>query len=552
MPDNIPNNLTSDKSKTYPLSYLFLTLGLAAVCIAIFFRVWRIGNIPGVNGDEALIGLAAQSILKHQAIPWRTTSGNPIDLFYLLPAVPLHAIFPPSAALLRVPAMISGILAVIFAAVYFPRIYGRWTGLSYTLLIAVLPENIIQSRFGWEPSQSVLFTEIVLFCSLMALVESEKSKKWFIGGGFALLAALMCHPTNIFISIFYFGAILTKYKDQISPHLSPKTSGVRALVYWAVILMVVFGILALGWSWVKQGVDTLLYTNSAQAFPIFFARLLNGITGFRYISAAWFSNNTSELAISLLTYSTLAVIVIAIASGIYSCLCKKTEQPNADTALFMGWVVVMFIFFIIAGAKALTPGNERYGLVLIAPTVLMVCRSIELMVTRSAIARNISSAALIAVAASFLVMFYNGYFWTIEHPYVVSELNFLTGPEESKAAALDLIKSEDSNPGHASFIIARSWHNVAPLKYLNNGDPNSNLHVLAHDEIESPAAMDVVLAASKLGQVWYVEYAISAELQQTEAELKAENMAYTEVTLYGYNHIPVEVVVHVTGDKAPG
>src|SRR5262245_43747402 len=89
---------------------LFLWNGLALVAVSVALRVWLLGRLPGVNGDEAWMGVQAQRWLRG-SIAWRTPTGNLINPFFFVPEVVLHALFRPSFTLLRVPAVISGLLA---------------------------------------------------------------------------------------------------------------------------------------------------------------------------------------------------------------------------------------------------------------------------------------------------------------------------------------------------------------------------------------------------------------------------------------------------------
>ena len=54
----------------------------AMVGVAIGFRLWNLGSTPGINGDEAWIGVQAQLWLRGEAIAWKTPTGNPLNLFF--------------------------------------------------------------------------------------------------------------------------------------------------------------------------------------------------------------------------------------------------------------------------------------------------------------------------------------------------------------------------------------------------------------------------------------------------------------------------------------
>ena len=47
-----------------------------------------------------------------ESIDWRTPSGNPTNLLFLLPLAAIHAVVPPSFFALRLTALASGLLAL--------------------------------------------------------------------------------------------------------------------------------------------------------------------------------------------------------------------------------------------------------------------------------------------------------------------------------------------------------------------------------------------------------------------------------------------------------
>jgi hypothetical protein len=74
---------------------------LALLLVGVFFRLWKLGTIPGVNGDEAWLGWKAFEFARNGKLDWITNSGNLTSPFYILPLAALHKIFTPSVELLR-------------------------------------------------------------------------------------------------------------------------------------------------------------------------------------------------------------------------------------------------------------------------------------------------------------------------------------------------------------------------------------------------------------------------------------------------------------------
>ncbi len=80
-------------------SWARLAIGInvaAILIVAIALRGWRLGNIPGVNGDEAWSGVQAMRLASGQPIAWRTPTGNPVNPFYLGPLTALHCWLAPT------------------------------------------------------------------------------------------------------------------------------------------------------------------------------------------------------------------------------------------------------------------------------------------------------------------------------------------------------------------------------------------------------------------------------------------------------------------------
>src|SRR5687767_12565573 len=121
--------------------------GLALLAVAVWLRAWDLGRAPGVNGDEAWAGVQAERVLHGQCVSARTPTGNPLNPFFIIPQVLLHASWEPSFALLRLPALVSGLLALALNFFLCRRALGIRAAWLTTLIHAVLPINIAYSRF---------------------------------------------------------------------------------------------------------------------------------------------------------------------------------------------------------------------------------------------------------------------------------------------------------------------------------------------------------------------------------------------------------------------
>ena len=194
-----------DRAATWPPRERRLATAIVAVLLgtAIGFRLLRLDSVPGLSGDEGWWGVQALAWLSGRPYEARTTSGNPTDLFFLVPVALLHAIGSPSFALLRlVPALANirrarGGLLLCPPALWAGRRRGftRWRW-------AVLPTAIAHSRICQDPSQSVLWTSLVVYLALLGVKERTAAGRWLAGAIVVFPVALWTHPTNVFVAPF--------------------------------------------------------------------------------------------------------------------------------------------------------------------------------------------------------------------------------------------------------------------------------------------------------------------------------------------------------------
>ena len=90
----------------------FAIIGAALLVIGASFRVLHLSWMPGVNGDEGWWGVWALAWRAGQPYEGYTTSGNPIDLLFLIPIAILHGYASPSFLLLRTVAAGVNLLAL--------------------------------------------------------------------------------------------------------------------------------------------------------------------------------------------------------------------------------------------------------------------------------------------------------------------------------------------------------------------------------------------------------------------------------------------------------
>ena len=112
---------------------------VALLGTAISFRLLRLASVPGVSGDEGWWGIQALAWLSGRPYEAHTTSGNPIDLFFLVPLALSHAIAPPSFLLLRIVPALVNLLALPVGFWFVRRLYGNTTAWIHTVGLAIMP-----------------------------------------------------------------------------------------------------------------------------------------------------------------------------------------------------------------------------------------------------------------------------------------------------------------------------------------------------------------------------------------------------------------------------
>src|SRR5262245_35251094 len=123
----------------------------------------RLSSVPGINGDEGWWGIQATSWLAGHAYEARTTSGNPIDMLFLVPVALAHEVGSPSFATLRAVPVLANLLALILGFLCVRRLWDTTTACVQTVAMAILPTAIAHSRFCQDPSQTVLWCSIVIY-----------------------------------------------------------------------------------------------------------------------------------------------------------------------------------------------------------------------------------------------------------------------------------------------------------------------------------------------------------------------------------------------------
>jgi hypothetical protein len=507
---------------------LLLTLGtLLMLLTSVGLRCRSLGNIPGLNGDEAWYGARAVDILHGGPLVTVTPTGNPPNPLFLGPLVLLHLVFRPSIVVLRAVSLGSSLAALAINWGLCRWIFDRRTAVLSTLALAVLPVDIAYSRFAWDASQSLGVTLLVLYFSLAAVRFPQRYGSMLAAAVAAEAAAFLVHPSNIFAAAAIVVAALAGF-----PWREVRRGGVGGLLrrrgtYATVLIAALLAVMAGYWlqtpaaGRVSRQLDNIHKRSDFRGLlraSATYPRLLTGETVYRDISGAhsWLCwpapFDTNHWGIDVVLFWCLALALPAAALRPW----HKSPHSGVDWVLAASAASTLASFLLLAvfwgRIQALAPGYERFALCLVAPAVLLAARGAARCADASPVRRLAVLAGASILGWIVLADFQQHYFAAIERDGGDAHPTFRTGPVEPKWAALQSILQQ-RRPGDVWIVTRQHW-NEWPLRYLAAEEPD--VHVVNPERGERLPDE----AEQRAGRVWYVEFCGSEELAQAEAAVR--------------------------------
>lgn len=432
----------------YERALLVITVAAAAAC-----RLFALGRLPGLNGDEAWYGVNVQAMVDGGSPFWHTGIGNPLNPLHTGPLLAMTAIYPqPSFVVVRATEAVYGVLAVALAYPLLRRSIGVRAALIATVLIAISPIAIAYSRFGWDPSGTPLIGLVAIACAMRNRPASA---------AVACIAAWFVHPTNVFL--WPVAAAAWAPHGLAAYRAAPQAWRQRLHVTVAVAIVIAIPIVAWFVMRVAANQNTSLpsiamvierLTSPAIWIEVGvgIGRMFAGISSAQHISGP-----LPSAAVTAADVTTFAIVM----SGVILCWRDRIQMR------WMGGGVILALgaFIVVAGPDAVVPQHERYALSFLMPLILIVAAGSDALIeTRRVIG--------IAMLASTLVMFATstaaGYFAPLVVDGGRSLDSFRTGTVEPKAAAYEFIRA-DSGASQVS-VIAQDWWTYWPLRYLSRPD----------------------------------------------------------------------------------
>lgn len=396
------------------LGLLLYVICAALIVVGVILRVLQLDQVPGVNGDEAWYGVQAQWFLDEyvykkelppvERVNFRTPTGNVWNPFLMIPRILLDAMYAPSVWSLRLPALLSGLLTLLFNWSLCRRALNPVVAWLTTALLALLPITVIYSRLDWDACQSVMFCLPLLYLPWIAEHRELSGVRTAIYFGLALLAALLVHPTNIFIVPL--SAML--FWPRISAAAKLELSLYSRVLLAAAVLSAAFslGISRGAWAGVAwQNVNSALGQWSHDTLGLF-----HGATVYGSISLPADELPTARFWLLLMCFPTGILLIwtrITDKKPLFPQRIATSSQRYA--ALFDGTCLAWLCFLGVAGPSAISPGYERYGLWMIAPGILLIVMAYAALASQSAAVKR-GIALLAAMQIALMIAGYWHYF----------------------------------------------------------------------------------------------------------------------------------------------
>jgi hypothetical protein len=506
-----------------------ITTAIVAVLVgtAVCFRLLHLGSIPGINGDEGWWGVQATHWLHGQPYQATTTSGNPIDMFLLVPLGLVHGLAPPSFVLLRIIPATVNLLALAVGFVLVRRLYDETTAWIQTITLAILPTAISHSRFCQDPSQSIPWTGLVVYLSLLGL--QERRRAWLYAAGVILLfpVAIWTHPTNVFIAPF----VLLPVAAAAAP-LVPRSRRGRTIVVAVTAGLVIVAAAAalpslshyaasnafLNRPWLSVAGARLTHIAAWYEFLKNYIRLFDGVTIYHYFVDPHAISRASDIGFGL--------VFVVVAWGLRLAL---QEPRPADAGLVFAWVSMCLLFFAFGGPEAIRPHAERWGLCLIAPGTVVIARAFAAVIARAPARRAWTIGAAAAAAAGLLGSFYLNYFREFETSGGRSHITFITAATEPKQQALEQVLAKRT-AGEPVLIVAQQWWQFWPITYLAQAHPEVTVTMTLPPD-DRPELQEALAR----GRLFFVEFTGSEELTRAIDWIR------------GHGYQSAETVVHDAG-----
>ena len=434
---------------------------LVIVIVAIVIRTVGIDHWPGLNGDEAWYGVNIQLLLSGQAPYLVTPSSNPINPLHSAPLLLLSWFLEPSTAVLRLPEVAWGVVAVAIAYPLLVVPLGRRAALLVTMFMAISPTTVAYARFGWDPSGTPLVALLVLGFAL-------RNRPGLMIA--SLGAAVVVHPTNVFLAPI---ALAVWAPHGLAGYRGAAPASQRVAWYAGATIAVALSFAALlvlrkAAANPNTALPSVEMALARAISPAAWLDLAGGVLGlYSGVTTVWFiAGPLPDPAV--VAAKSLAAMALLLPIGL---AWREFWTHRHAPWLLAGIGASLLVFHVVAGPAALRPGFERYALFLVVPLILLSAIAIDSLVDRQMVAGWGTVAVTCAAMATTLSA---GYFYPLVVRGGDAATAFRTAVVEPKWAAYDFVRT-DSRSARSVEVVAEDWWIYWPLRYF--AGPASRIRV---------------------------------------------------------------------------
>lgn len=438
---NEPSPPTASQRFARRWLWLLAALGLAIAVL----RLWELGRLPGINGDEAWLAVEAKHLVYGQPFALRTPTHMFISPLLFGSEALLLTVLEPSGVVLRLPIALWSLAALGLWYALYNKVYGdRLEAALTALLLGALPLQWAYGRLAWDPG--FLIPAMVLFVLPLLRWLNDRTQRralWLALAGTVLL--VWTHLTAaVAVATLAAGIWL----------LEP-----RPLRQWLLAGAALAGLLGAVWLAGRQHqIDTYYLidlplerlhqpweTLRMMAAP---GQMLTGVRAFSYLGG---------MPETTLTWWLASAVTLML--GAMAWQLRKAMLP-ADRAVGLTWLVLPLPWWLTSGLLGQGElSKERYVVWTLPLAVLLVVRWLR---AHSLPWRGVT-LALVGVGVlqtAALVVCLDQTPWPNDQ-----HRTFWTGVDEPKVLAAQQIMAA-ALPGEQIRVEVSDWWLEHPLRYL--------------------------------------------------------------------------------------
>ena len=499
--------------------------GAAAVLAAsLFFRFYRLSELPAINGDEAWLGTQVAHFLRGEIFQLRTPSGNFISPFFFISESALLALFKPSFLLLRLPAAFWSLLGLLATFHLYRRAFGnKAEALALAALTSVHPLHLGYSRLGWDIS-FILFTAPFVLFSAVRIVQG-KADRWdvlmFCAG---IIFSIWVHLTSVIFAALVAASIVIVRAEDIAARARGKGRANIALWGAGLVVAIACGAYFLKWGTGQDAIKIFCdFARGARnvwrnppwiaGFALQVGDILSGHRAGAYLAGTPETAWTVFLSVCFLG-------ILLIGSG-FLVLKNQAERGNR----FLGILGLLSFMAMISGFKEpfllSLLGRERYVLWVVPFYALMLIR----------LKWHLPHVLIIMLWTGYFAGNYIMSLSEMRHQRTLHR-TFVTARPEPKLQAADFIRKNLAGERGEYKIVAEDHWILYPLRYL--------LEPVYRIEAAPPPSQGLALT----GRFMLIGWAGSLWLHQAEESLRAEGRAAKKEFIFSSKNVPILAILY--------